>query len=987
MKRKLFFLLCALLTSVGMWAQVTWNAPEVPGVDPLENPDVDLYLYNIEADAFVNSGMNWGTQAIATRLQSGDASASARHQLQVKNVNGSNFNIKLNNIRNNHGGSKGINTTNNNDNALLFCGNGTTNDVWVDNNTNPTWTAAASANYTNAYTLENAKHSGKKLDVQWLYGGRLTLDNGQGFTDWAFIPAESIANESYAIYKERRAMYAIYKELANNGKASTYAAALESANAVYVNAAATKDDLRAATRTLLIAVADGIENPVNANALFTNADILGNNISSDWSGDFTATNGVFERFHATVTLQQSKTDLPNGLYDVTFHGLYRQDDGKDQAAPRLTVTGTNVLEDDLNLISNLAPKWAVSNGFREYAWEWGGQQWTNSGSSVPDHQWGANQAMALDDAVATINNVQVKGNSLTIELAITGENQWVLFQGFDIVYNGPINVAVYKRLMEKKAEAEALVGEPMDPTVLSNLEGCIAVAETMTPNSDEDDLNNAYDNLVAAINDAEASIELTAHIKAITDNKGDLTSMINGTFDANADGWSGYTNYPTTLGRNWRGEGANPFIERNADGTMTTTVPNMPAGTYKVVAAARTYTGGKIKAQVAGGAYGEELTGTGDAAPDNGTMEINTNGVEMPYSSLGGFTTVGTGHNWHWISATGTLAADGNLVINFVATGTSWMAIDDVHLYCTNLGENAYTTSLNNISTNADVANAGGGVVTCDITVTNPNVVFKSNSGAAITTAAGQNLNNCLYNTSAWYMTKMILYDGYEFEDYLVSHGGYKYYATADGDASCTLYRNIPANTWCTLTIPFWPKTTLEKKYPSSFNSETGTLSFADVTNETCWNNEPMLIRSATPLTAITGKRAGIGGGASGVDYGDMTSGEGVPMKGVYEVGTVPVSEENYTRYAVVSGELHKVSGTAVVNIKPFRAYFELYDGSGNAREVIAFDIDGTTAINTIEAADAETEDGLKDGKYIIGNKVVIVKNGVKYGTNGQKMN
>ena len=57
----------------------------------------------------------------------------------------------------------------------------------------------------------------------------------------------------------------------------------------------------------------------------------------------------------------------------------------------------------------------------------------------------------------------------------------------------------------------------------------------------------------------------------------------------------------------------------------------------------------------------------------------------------------------------------------------------------------------------------------------------------------------------------------------------------------------------------------------------------------------------------------------------------------------------------------------------------------GNAREVFFFE-DDATAISALEAAKAETG-ALKDGKYLIGNKVVIVKNGVKYGASGQKLN
>ena len=60
-----------------------------------------------------------------------------------------------------------------------------------------------------------------------------------------------------------------------------------------------------------------------------------------------------------------------------------------------------------------------------------------------------------------------------------------------------------------------------------------------------------------------------------------------------------------------------------------------------------------------------------------------------------------------------------------------------------------------------------------------------------------------------------------------------------------------------------------------------------------------------------------------------------------------------------------------------------LIAASPNARLVISFDGEDPTAINAIEAAEAE-EGTLKDGKYFIDNKIVIVKNGVKYGANGQ---
>ena len=56
------------------------------------------------------------------------------------------------------------------------------------------------------------------------------------------------------------------------------------------------------------------------------------------------------------------------------------------------------------------------------------------------------------------------------------------------------------------------------------------------------------------------------------------------------------------------------------------------------------------------------------------------------------------------------------------------------------------------------------------------------------------------------------------------------------------------------------------------------------------------------------------------------------------------------------------------------------------ARLIISFDEEDPTAINAVEAVDVEAN-GLKDGKYLIDGKIVLVKNGVKYGANGQKLN
>ena len=76
--------------------------------------------------------------------------------------------------------------------------------------------------------------------------------------------------------------------------------------------------------------------------------------------------------------------------------------------------------------------------------------------------------------------------------------------------------------------------------------------------------------------------------------------------------------------------------------------------------------------------------------------------------------------------------------------------------------------------------------------------------------------------------------------------------------------------------------------------------------------------------------------------------------------------------------------GTNSANIPAGKAYLNV--PSSGARLAIVFEDDDPTAINAVETAEAETG-ALKDGKYLIEGKIVLVKNGVKCGANGQKLN
>lgn len=105
----------------------------------------------------------------------------------------------------------------------------------------------------------------------------------------------------------------------------------------------------------------------------------------------------------------------------------------------------------------------------------------------------------------------------------------------------------------------------------------------------------------------------------------------------------------------------------------------------------------------------------------------------------------------------------------------------------------------------------------------------------------------------------------------------------------------------------------------------------------------------------------------TGLTIGDKDGTEGTAANGNYYIGTDNMFYE----------------GANYITVNPFRAYIT---GSGEnaARLTIQIeDEDGTSSIVSLEEFENEKAI-LKDGKYFIGNRIVLVKNGVKYGANGQ---
>lgn len=236
-----------------------------------------------------------------------------------------------------------------------------------------------------------------------------------------------------------------------------------------------------------------------------------------------------------------------------------------------------------------------------------------------------------------------------------------------------------------------------------------------------------------------------ANKATMVEAKGDATSLLqNPSFERSSDGWWGGERGLCQL---YRGSGY--AFEASEDGSvMLQTIKNMPKGTYKVVAAVRGVSGTTVAARI--------NNNSGDAVVNHGTSsvgnQLNMNGVKMPYSTWGGFSTGDNAQGWDFATATGTLKEDGHLKIEFATVGDGKVSVADVHLYYMGDGENTYAVEYK------DGVDANAHAVTCDIATTNPNRLFTSNG--AITTITGAKLSNTLVGGT---VTDLVLWNGYDF--------------------------------------------------------------------------------------------------------------------------------------------------------------------------------------------------------------------------------
>ena len=562
MKKSLLLGWC-LIAAMAVQAQV-WTAPAVPGEDltALGSSEI-VYVYNVEADAFLMYGMTSNTQACAARLTNGDYTATIPNQTYVFSTNDGRLRM-----RNKEKGNS----------YYISCPSDNAYDVVINKNTNAYFTFAEVEEGSRVYTLTNEQY-GKVLDVSWTYGGHLTLTDGTGQTQWAFIKESNVTNGAYALYKSRKQLYTVYEALQASGKADVHAAALDEALAAYTATNATVESLTAAARKLFSSVCVDITDPVEVSFMLDNADMVGSASAKPWHNGSPAFGWEeFEVYHSAFTLEQ-ETTLPLGTYDLGFHSLYREDGSG--SAPTLTVTtNSGKYTGKTPLMGTI--DYAVTNA-TDNNWV------SRNGTIEPNGMQSCGQALAHGDAMAWARDIVVDAaGNIAIKYAVTSSAQWVNWQGFRLFYKGLSREELAASLKSVINEATALYGDGAGVGA-ADLQAAIDAATAVYGNAEATNKNvkDASDALLLAIKTyryANASVENPI-------NKTDL--IVNPSFEKQKEGWTitdmstqGNDAFKRKAGTNylekWTGRGG-----KVGNGSALQVVQGLDMGIYQLVAGAQ----------------------------------------------------------------------------------------------------------------------------------------------------------------------------------------------------------------------------------------------------------------------------------------------------------------------------------------------------------------------------------------------------------------
>ena len=202
--------------------------------------------------------------------------------------------------------------------------------------------------------------------------------------------------------------------------------------------------------------------------------------------------------------------------------------------------------------------------------------------------------------------------------------------------------------------------------------------------------------------------------------------------------------------------------------------------------------------------------------------------------------------------------------------------------------------------------------------------------------------------------------------------------------ANVTIARNMKSDRWNTFTVPFsmakpvgW---TVKELTGVDYNESTSNYSLNFEEASSIVAGKAYMVKPESNVIEVSADDVTIN--TSKVEPSEVSD-EGYTAS---FVGNNSYMTKVPTGSYIISNNVFYIVDSSIIQ-KGFRGYITV-SGNNSARATVSFGTDeDVTGIQNVVVEGLEESDALKDGKYLINGKIVIVKNGVKYSANGQKLN
>ncbi len=711
---------------------------------------------------------------------------------------------------------------------------------------------------------------------------------------------------------------------------TTATSALKTAIRTYINGAEPKNDGEYFDITCLV------ENPT-----------FENNNAEGWSGTTpnAITYGCAEFFNMNFDFYQNITGLANGSYQLSVQAFCRPGDNGNNTAGAYydykqginNITAELYVNSDASTIGNIYSYTSNTTGAKvtgnDFNCTIGGDNYW-----VPNNMQGASLYFA-DGAYNTTVAALVEDGNLRIGFREENKktNQWVIFDNFRLYYYGSSKLVYYKQyLPQLQAEVTAdLSNLAYQSAFVSSENEALEDALAEDPASETEE---AYKAVIDDIKDAQ-----TAFRAAVVTYDAIVAAKSSSLTKKTANIGTGVFQYNETTNNTLFSE--YETAKSDVDG-YTFTTSSTAAGAQALVDALNTaisnYQNQALNAPVAEKRYWISIVEDGKDWNGNAITFIKDGRSGEGDYAIKYLTT----SNANFCQAIKLTATTGNKYKMSVVR-----ADDGKEQYLTTNNFGGYGSNKEQIRTINDASKA----LEVEIKATSNNGEFQ------------------LYNTDA----NAIIANNNNNDMYTAGSANFTIAEASQATPNLTIAAGV---NWATFISPF-AVSLAELGNVTAFKI-TGVEGEVFTTEEVATTipaNTPVLLYRKTTGSNYSPSLTGWGTAAT------ETYTEGL-LTGFYAKTAVTENENHYLLQKnndVVA--FYNVTNSGLY-IGAYRAYLTMPEES-DARPAFFFPEDGDfTGINAVEAVEANDE-ALKDGKYLIEGKIVLVKNGVKYDANGQKLN